>query len=245
MDGILNKEFVTNLQVFQNRFSDFFGVASAIFDDTGKMITEPSGFTDFCKTIRATKDGGRACRDSKKGLFDIVANGEPATYHCAIFSQLADSIVPVMWNGKVIAAWAIGQKRVEDIPRSEINKTAERIGANPDDLWAGYEKLPLTTMDEFEKAVFFLHTTISTIMKMREQDIELKETLDKFTTINGIVAHDMRESLSTILGFIKLLDNRYGATENDEFRDFVSYIVTYGEKLKNTASLLIDACEKR
>ena len=104
MDGILNKEFVTNLQVFQNRFSDFFGVASAIFDDTGKMITEPSGFTDFCKTIRATKDGGRACRDSKKGLFDIVANGEPATYHCAIFSQLADSIVPVMWNGKVIAA---------------------------------------------------------------------------------------------------------------------------------------------
>ena len=245
MDGILNKEFVTNLQVFQNRFSDFFGVASAIFDDTGKMITEPSGFTDFCKTIRATKDGGRACRDSKKGLFDIVANGEPATYHCAIFSQLADSIVPVMWNGKVIAAWAIGQKRVEDIPRSEINKTAERIGAKPDDLWAGYEKLPLTTMDEFEKAVFFLHTTISTIMKMREQDIELKETLDKFTTINGIVAHDMRESLSTILGFIKLLDNRYGATENDEFRDFVSYIVTYGEKLKNTASLLIDACEKR
>jgi len=245
VDGILNKEFVTNLQVFQNRFSDFFGVASAIFDDTGKMITEPSGFTDFCKTIRATKDGGRACRDSKKGLFDIVANGEPATYHCAIFSQLADSIVPVMWNGKVIAAWAIGQKRVEDIPRSEINKTAERIGAKPDDLWAGYEKLPLTTMDEFEKAVFFLHTTISTIMKMREQDIELKETLDKFTTINGIVAHDMRESLSTILGFIKLLDNRYGATENDEFRDFVSYIVTYGEKLKNTASLLIDACEKR
>jgi len=245
VDGILNKEFVTNLQVFQNRFSDFFGVASAIFDDTGKMITEPSGFTDFCKTIRATKDGGRACRDSKKGLFDIVANGEPATYHCAIFSQLADSIVPVMWNGKVIAAWAIGQKRVKDIPRSEIDKTAERIGANPDDLWAGYEKLPLTTMDEFEKAVFFLHTTISTIMKMREQDIELKETLDKFTTINGIVAHDMRESLSTILGFIKLLDNRYGATENDEFRDFVSYIVTYGEKLKKTASLLIDACEKR
>ena len=244
MDGILNKEFIASLQEFQNRFSDFFGVASAIFDDEGNMITEPSGFTDFCKTIRATKDGGRACRDSKKGLFSMVAGGRPATYHCAIFSQLADSIVPVMWHGKVIAAWAVGQKRVEDIPRTEIDVTANRICANPDELWTGYEKLPLTTMEEFEKGIFFLHTTISTIMKMREQDVELRETLDKFATINGIVAHDMRESLSTILGFIKLLDNRYGATENDEFRDFVSYIVTYGEKLKRTSEVLIDACEK-
>jgi len=240
MDGILNEAFIKNLQVFQDKFSEFFGVASAIFDDTGKMLTEPSGFTDFCKTIRATEEGGKACRDSKKGLFDIVANGEPATYHCAIFSQLADAIVPVMWKGKVVAAWAIGQKRVEDIPRSEINETANRIEADANELWNNYKKLPITTMYEFEKAVYFLHITICTIMRMREQDIELKDALDRFITINAIAGHDMGESIETILSFIKLLDDRYRTSESEEFKEFVSYIVPYGEKLKKTSKMLTE-----
>ncbi len=41
------------------KFSEYFNVASVIFDADGKPITDPSGFTKFCEIIQKAKDEGK------------------------------------------------------------------------------------------------------------------------------------------------------------------------------------------
>lgn len=243
MEKVLSPDFVEQLQFFQDKFSEYFDVAAIIVDDDGIQITEPSSFSDFCLMIRSTEKGLRLCTNSKKKLYSKIADGKPSHHTCAIFSELADDIVPVMWNERVVGAWAVGQKRIRPISRKRLDEVAADIGLDPEEFHNAYLKLPATDPVEFRKIVYFLHTTISTIMKMREQDNTLKNNLEKFNRITGIVAHDLRESLSIIIGYTTLLGDRYGSDGEEEFIKFVGYITEYSSKLKETMGILIDMCE--
>lgn len=234
---IMNKEFISSMQEFQNHFTEFFGVAALIFDDNGGAITKPSGFTDFCELIRATPEGGRRCRESKKGLFDVVKDGEPETYQCAIFCELADSIVPIIYKNEIIAAWAVGQKRVLDIPEEKLNRVADEFGIDKADFLVAYSKLPVTSIEEFQRAVYFMHETVKTIMKTWEQN-------DKIRDITSITAHDIKEDLSIIVGYTDLIRVRYGAEIEGDLGDYLELIDKHSKNLRRTAMRLIEICER-
>ena len=72
-------------------------------------------------------------------------------------------------------------------------------------------------------------------------ECELDNTLEKITKI---VAHDMRENLRVILGFIDLLDERYRSKLDDSFDVYLYYIREAGDKLNDVAEFLIEECEK-
>jgi len=242
--NILTREFIKELQKFQDRFADYFGVAALIFDNNGEAITQPSGFTDFCKMIRNTDVGGVQCRNSKKNLFKIVADGNPAVYKCAIFSELADAIVPLMWDGEVVGAWAVGQKRVDNISDERLGSVATEFGMNIAEFKSAYEKLPVTTYDDFNKAIYFLNTTISTVMRVREQDAELAQKIEQLNKITNITAHEMKEDLGMIIGYSDLINRRY-SDNDDKLSDFVYQLYETSQKLLDVTEKLIDLTRER
>jgi signal transduction histidine kinase len=220
--------FLSELQDFQ----------SVIFDTNGKQITKPSGFNKFCELIQKAKDEGKLSSDPTKTIDEIH------TRSCSFFSDIAEAVIPIKYEDETISTWAVSKNSFDCITREELDIVSKKIGVDPDDLWGELQNIPVTTQEEFDRSVYFLHTTISTMMRMREQDTDLKENLDKFEEITKLVAHDMRENLHIILGFIDLLDGRYqiGDDVDDGFKEFVFYISECGEKLKTMAELLIDMC---
>lgn len=237
--NLFDTSFLSQLQDFQDRFCQHFGVAALIFNPDGSKITEPSNFSEFCTLIRSTDDGLALCMESKAGLFDRVADGKPAVYNCSVFPEFADAVVPVMWNGKVVAACAVGQRAIEPISRKAVNKRAIDIGVDPDEFWKKSQLLKVGTIDEFNLCVSFLNDVVTMVMRMHAQDIELRDNLLKNEKITDIIAHNIKEELLIILGFIELLDDRYCNKMDDDFQKFIFYIVEYGEKLRETTDLLV------
>ena len=234
---IMNKEFIASLQEFQDKFSEFFNIAALIFDNKGNAITKPSGFTDLCKLIRASEVGGAKCRNSKKGLFEVVSNGEPKTYRCAIFPEIADAVVPIMYDGKVVAAWAIGQKRIGDISEERLIKTADEFKINRNAFLSAYGEFPVTDEEEFKRAIYFMFNTIVTIMKSWEQS-------DKLGDITSITAHNIKEDLSIILGYADLIVLRYGSVLDEDLTEYLRLIYDHSKDLRDTAQALIKICER-
>ena len=234
---IMNKEFIASLQEFQDKFSEFFNIAALIFDNKGNAITKPSGFTDLCKLIRASEVGGAKCRNSKKGLFEVVSNGEPKTYRCAIFPEIADAVVPIMYDGKVVAAWAIGQKRIGDISEERLIKTADEFKINRNAFLSAYDEFPVTDEEEFKRAIYFMFNTIVTIMKSWEQS-------DKLGDITSITAHNIKEDLSIILGYADLIVLRYGSVLDEDLTEYLRLIYDHSKDLRDTAQALIKICER-
>ena len=234
---IMNKEFIASLQEFQDKFSEFFNTAALMFDDKGNAITKPSEFTDLCKLIRASEVGGARCRDSKKGLFDVVSDGEPKTYQCAIFPEIADAVVPIIYDGKIVAAWAIGQKRIGDISEERLIKVADEFKINRNAFLSAYDKFPVTNEEEFKRAIYFMFNTIVTIMKPWEQS-------DKLGDITSITAHNIKEDLSIILGYADLIVLRYGDVLDADLTEYLRLIYDHSKDLRDTAQSLIKICER-
>ena len=180
----LSKELVSELQLFQDRFANYFGVAALIVDDGGDAITQPSGFSDFCKLIRSTPEGFKLCTESKKNLYNKVSDCKPHTYQCAIFEELADALVPIVVDDDVIGVWAVGQQRTTGISVDRLYRVADDLGIDKRAFMEAYYKLPTTTHAEFNKIVYFLHNTAATLMKINEQDSRLLK-------ITNISAHDI------------------------------------------------------
>jgi ligand-binding sensor protein len=215
-------------------------VASVIFDADKKQITKPSGFNKFCSLIQKAKDEGRLSSSDPTRTINEIHRAD-----CSFFTNIAEALIPIKYEDEIISTWAVSKNRFDCIKREELDLVAEKLNIDSDELWAELQNLPVTTQEEFDRSVYFLHTTISTLMRMREQDNDLKDNLEKFKKITNLVAHDMRENLHIILGFIALLDDRYktGVVVDEDFEKFVFYISDCGEKLKNTAELLIDEFE--
>jgi len=231
--------FLTELQEFQNKFSEYFNVSSIIFDKDGKQVTNPSGFNKFCAIIQKAKAEGKLSSDPTKTIDEIH------TKKCSFFSNIAETVIPIKYKNETISTWAVTKNRFGDIPREDIDDVAEKIGADPDKLWDELQDIPVTTQEEFDRSVYFLHETITTLMRMREQDDELKENLVKFEEVTKVTAHDMREHLRLILGFIELLNEKYHSKFDAEFDAYLYYITDSGNKLKDVADDLIEKCEKR
>ena len=167
------------------------------------------------------------------------------TESCSFFSDIAETIIPIKYKDETISTWAVTKNCFGDIPREEIDDVAKKIGADPDKLWDELQDLPTTTQEEFDKSVYFLHETIKAIMRMREQDEELAANMARFEVLTKVTAHDMREHLRLILGFIALLDDRYRSKIGPEFDTYLYYIVDSGNRLKDVADDLIETCEQK
>lgn len=86
------------LQKVQDNFSESVGIALLTVDTEGNPVTRPSGFSEFCTTVRMYKkfrDGCIQC--DKVGGRTALANHGPTIYRC--HCNMVDLAVPIIIRG--------------------------------------------------------------------------------------------------------------------------------------------------
>ncbi len=101
------------LQKVQDNFSAAVGVAMVIVDPDGAPVTKPSGFSEFCDTVRARKDWRERCfHCDAVGGRTALSSGEPAIYKC--HCRLVDFAAPIIMRGEYLGAVICGQVKLAD-----------------------------------------------------------------------------------------------------------------------------------
>lgn len=109
LGALLNME---RLQILQDNLSKALGLAFVTVDYQGRPVTRPSGFTDFCTSMRNHERYCALCSQcyAHGGLRATIA-GKPSLYRC--HAGLAEFAVPLMVDGTYLGAIMGGQCDLE------------------------------------------------------------------------------------------------------------------------------------
>ena len=159
------------LQGLQDSFARSFEVASLLFDDEGRPITNPSNFSDFCKMLRRTEKGMKRCEISDSNLSCLVADGSSVISTCKNFKEIMCAAVPIVIGNRQIATWGIGQKVIHVLSDDNVYSYAKEVGVDSDQLMIAAKKLSIGSKEQFEQAISFLDTIANNISLLGLQNI--------------------------------------------------------------------------
>jgi len=118
------------IQKLQDLFTAVTGIASIITEPDGTPITEPSGFCSLCNEIRKTDNGLGNCMISNS-IMGSPKNDGPKIQRC-LSGGLLDGAASIIFEGKHIANWLIGQVLDEEYNLEDLFAYADVIGVKHD-----------------------------------------------------------------------------------------------------------------
>ena len=71
---------VSRLQEIQDRFADLMRVSTRILDANGRLITQPSCSSDFCRMLASVSGGEAVCAASADPSADAAPESETTTF---------------------------------------------------------------------------------------------------------------------------------------------------------------------
>lgn len=99
------------LQKVQDNFSAAVGVAMVIVDPEGVPVTQPSGFSSFCQSIRSHDEWRERCfHCDAVGGRTALSTGTPSIYKC--HCSLVDFAAPIIMRGEYLGAVICGQVKL-------------------------------------------------------------------------------------------------------------------------------------
>ena len=147
---------IDEVQKLQDAFSDATGVAAIITEPDGTPITNPSGFSFFCKNIiRKTEKGLNKCILSDS-LIQTPKNEGPIVQRC-LSAGLLGAGASIMIGGRHIANYLIGQVMITDDNPDMILKYSDEIGADRNEFEEALKQVTKMTKLQFEKTAQFLY----------------------------------------------------------------------------------------
>lgn len=147
LKDLINLEIV---QQIQDAFALSTGVASIITDARGNPITRPSNPSRICTIIRSTQKGRDSCTRSNRILEQRAINTIKPTYQRCLSCGFADARVPIIIDSRHIANWFVGQTNVMGVTSEEVGAYARKIGANTDEMFQAFDKMPQMSTQHFE-----------------------------------------------------------------------------------------------
>ncbi|PTW58993.1 histidine kinase [Breoghania corrubedonensis] len=161
---------VDMLQKVQDNFSAAVGVAMVIVDPQGEPVTNPSGFSRFCHTIRNhPKWRDRCYHCDAVGGRTALSSGGPSIYKC--HCGLVDFAAPIIMRGEYLGAVICGQVT---LPPSDVKPelqdlsglfpTEESWRQNPE-LLALYNETGQITYERLRSAAYSLYYIASYIVE--------------------------------------------------------------------------------
>ncbi len=146
-----------DIQKLQDLVAEALGVAALITRPDGTPITQPSNFSRFCGgIIRKTPIGLENCRISDAIVGRFNPSG-PNVQKC-LSAGLCNAGACITIGGFHIANWLIGQVRNETQDDEAIMAYAKKIGADEKEFRAAYDRVPVMSQEQFDRAarVLFL-----------------------------------------------------------------------------------------
>jgi two-component system, LytTR family, sensor kinase len=169
------------LQEIQERFSDATGFAVIIADEQGVPVTKPSNFTDFCTSIRSSKQGSGCCilSDRKVGLL-AAEHKKPIVHYC--HSGLIDVAAPIVVEGRHLGSVLCGQVLMEghDEKRTEqIREKSKHLAIDQKLLQLFFEKIQFTNRKRVDDAAQMLQLVANYIVKIGATFLAQEELNEK------------------------------------------------------------------
>lgn len=142
---------LNQLQKVLDDFSEATGFATVAVDPRGLPVTEPSGFTDFCKAMRSDPVRSKLCHgcDAHGGLQSLI-DGKPRVYRC--HAGLVDFSVPVASDDTYVGAILCGQVQVPASEQPEFLTTGPSWGSDAH-LEELYQRVPTTSTRRVQAAL--------------------------------------------------------------------------------------------
>lgn len=155
---------IDRLQQVQDQFAVATGFAAILVDYRGKPVTKPSGFTNFCTTIRLDPERQQGCFtcDAHGGFQGAIA-GEPHIYIC--HAGLVDFSVPLMLGDDYLGAMMCGQVRLSD--QSTLLSILPMPAGRPryDEHFSALRAdVPVVTMDRVQAVADTLNDLMNTLI---------------------------------------------------------------------------------
>lgn len=181
------------LQKFQDNFAVSMNVASVTVDITGKPVTKPSSYTDFCLNLtQGTSDGKRRCAEShKRGGDEATRTGKPYIYTC--HAGLIDFAAPIMIKGKCIGTILGGQARNNETDEEKFKKVADEIGVDKNKYIDAANSVYKLDDKNIKAAAEVLYIFANALSKIGYETITLKTITKNFSENFDQISATMEE----------------------------------------------------
>lgn len=164
------------LQEMQDAFSEVTNLAIIIVDYKGNPITRYSKFTDHCNFLRENKQCRSLCFDSD-ALAGVKSARKLEPYIFRCYAGLVDLAIPIIFNNYLVGSVLAGQVRVrEDLNNNCLSSYySENILDEKEDVdyiinderrINLFNKTPVLTVEEIEKASKMIHVFCNYIVEM-------------------------------------------------------------------------------
>lgn len=178
------------IQSIQDAFAEATGVASAITDTAGRLITRPSNFCRLCaEVIRKTEKGSVNCHQSDAALGRMNPEG-PILQPC-LSAGLWSGGTSICVGDRHIANWVVGQVLDEHADLDKIRSYAHQIGADPAQFNEALAEVPRMPEGQFRKvcqALFLIARQLSLLALQNVQQgrdiLRLKEAQEENRRLN-------------------------------------------------------------
>lgn len=168
-----------SLQQIQDAFGAANGVGSVITDIAGIPITSASNYCPVCQIIRGTPAGQARCEKSDETVRNLGAKALQPVWQPCQSAGFVQANAPIFVSGKHVANWLIGQVKTAEMDRRRFALYAEEIGADPENLLAEFDKMPLVSMQQFQKVVELLWCMAKELSALGYQNLRLMQEINK------------------------------------------------------------------
>ena len=147
---------VESMQVMQRGFSRVTGMAAAIIDENGVLISRSDRCARFCfELTRSCAEGEKRCSEcDRAGAKRAMRSGKPEVYTC--HAGVCDIAAPIIVDGRFMGAFVGGQVIVEEPDEKQIRAVAAELGLDPDDYMEALHELPVRSAQEVADAAGYM-----------------------------------------------------------------------------------------
>ncbi len=170
LEKIISKEI---LQDLQDGFSNITGICSVIVSPEGVPITVPSNLNYICETISTNENTSHKCINANVSLIEeCLETKKPSSRKCPN-SGLITAAVPILNGNNLLGAWIMGQIKMQEACKSDLQTTANEINQDVSILSEAIDNLTLITKEQFEMIFDYLVNTTKTIIELANAKIEI------------------------------------------------------------------------
>ncbi len=218
---------ISKLQNLMEGFYSVTGILSAVLDSDANILIAV-GWQDICNNFhRANKQTELLCKQSDLSIKENIDSNyvnykSNICYKCG--NGMIDVAAPIIIDGEHLATVYTGQFFFEEPDIEQFRRQAEKYGFNEEEYINAVKKVPIYTKDKVDSIMNYVRQLAEMMVQMglaklrliesqkeAMQEIEaLVEELRKMdqnkNQFIGILSHELRNPLASIMMSLSLLD---------------------------------------
>ena len=191
------------LEQIQDWFAGTAHLTTRVRGMDGRPVTRASNLPRFCQLVGGCRRGRELCDRSSRGpLQQLAATRQPVEYVC--HAGLTQFAAPIEVDGQLLGAVVVGGIPKTRLTREEVTALAHRIAADPDELAAAAQELPLWEERVSRETSEVLRGITNALASILYRGYQLKQQAERLGTVYDAIAAltaplSLRQRLELIL----------------------------------------------